>query len=355
MQHYFILNIHKMKKSLFNTPLIVFFFFSICSCSFTSNNDETKLPDYIHLSGFTQGTTYSVIYTDATYADYSKEIDSLLRAFSKSLSTYDSMSVISRINRNDTSVIPDSFFTEVFNKSIQISKETDGAFDITVASIANTWGFGSGKQQDVDSTIIDSLLQFVGYSKIRLDHNCIIKQNQNITLNVNAIAQGYSVDIVAGYLESKGIENYMVEIGGELKTRGKNPKGELWKIGIDKPDVNNSIENRVLQTIIQISGKALATSGNYRKFIEKDGVKYSHTLNPKTGYPVMQNLLSATIITDDCIIADAYATACMVKGLEDSKQFIKQHPETEAYFVYSDKKGNLQVYSTTGIDSMIVR
>jgi thiamine biosynthesis lipoprotein len=311
---------------------------------------RTGRGQYIKTAGFIQGTTYHITYESITGRNLQPEIDSLLAAFDRSASIYLPTSVISRINQNDPKVEADEIFIAVFNKSVEVWKETGGAFDITVAPLVNAWGFGFTASSATDSAAIDSLLQYVGMDKVTLSGKKIIKAHPNVMLDLNAIAQGYSVDLVSEYLENLGIKNYMVEIGGEVRTRGRNDKGNRWRIGIDKPVEGNRIPGSDLQAILQLNRHSLATSGNYRKFYEKDGVKYSHTIDPATGYPAMSNLLSATIIADDCMTADAYATACMVFGLEKSVDFLRKHRFLEAYLVYSNEKGEYNVYCTKGLN-----
>lgn len=345
--------------------ILTFLVLIILSCSQHSKNE------YFFISGFTQGTTYHITYQFKEHKTLKPEIDSILNQIDLSLSIYNPSSVISRINKNDTSVVCDEYFKNVFNKSIEIAEKTNGAFDITIAPVVNAWGFGSENKKDIDSALIDSLLQFVGYQRVKLNNNKITKPHPNIKLDANAIAQGYSADVIAGFLEKRQISNYLVEIGGEVKAKGKNKNNEYWRIGIDKPVEKSTEQNRELQTIIQLNNKSLATSGNYRKFFEENGVKYSHTINPKTGYPVKHNLLSVTVITDDCITADAYATAFMVLGLDESMRIVKNNPELEAYFICSPceiaphpdlsgisqgsgKNGEYQVYYTEGIKKLIL-
>lgn len=311
-----------------------------------------KKSDYINIVGFTQGTTYSITYSSPGKINYQAEIENLLAEFDTSLSTYNKQSVITAIN-NNTQNIADTYLKTVFIRAQEISKMTNGAFDITVGPLVNAWGFGLSKMDDMNQPKIDSILQFVGYNKVWLLNDMIIKSDERIKIDMNAIAQGYAVDVVANFLEENKVENYLVEIGGEARTKGLNPKKEAWKIGIDKPIDNNNLPGENMQAILHLSNKSLATSGNYRKFYEKDGMKYSHTINPKTGYPVSHSLLSATVIANDCMTADAFATAFMVIGLEESLDLIEQHKELEAYFIYSDSEGQMQVKSTPGIESII--
>ena len=301
---------------------------------------------YIKLAGFTQGTTYHITYKCKDKLNLQHKIDTLLADFDRSLSTYLRESIISRINQNDATVIPDDHFLRVFHKALEVYEETDGAFDITVAPIVNAWGFGFTEKADVDSNMIDSLLQYVGMNKIRLEEKKIVKKYHGTMLDVNAIAQGYSVDVVADFLDQKGISHYLVEIGGEVRTKGRNPKFKTWTVGIDKPVDNNFIPGEMLQAKIQLKNSSLATSGNYRKFYEQDGVKYAHSIDPKTGYPVLDNLLSVTVQASDCMSADAWATAFMVMGLEKTLRFLSEHQELQAYLIYSDTDGQLKTFTT---------
>jgi FAD:protein FMN transferase len=309
---------------------------------------------YDTVAGFAQGTTYHITYSSKNQEDLKPLIDSLLDSFNLSLSIYNNRSVISRFNRNDPGVKADDMFTEVFRKSEEVNRITGGAFDITVAPIVNALGFGSSKDtMNVDSAMIDSLLQYVGMAKVSLKDGRILKQNPHVMLDVNALAQGYSVDIVCRFLESRGIRNYLVEIGGEIRARGKNPSGQAWNVGIDKPEEGNVVPGAELQTVIRLKNRSLATSGNYRKYYERNGVKYVHTIDPKTGHPVISNLLSATVVARDCMTADAYATALMVFGLDRSIAFLKEHSFLEAYLVYADEKGQFRVYCTPGLQKFL--
>lgn len=307
-----------------------------------------------NFTGFTQGTTYSIVYSNnknISPEDLKLKVENILHDFDMSLSLYKDSSIISRLNRNED-VAPDSFFTEVFTKSAQISKMTDGAFDITVGPLVKAWGFGPDAHKSFSESKRDSLLKLVGMNKVSLVNGRLIKSDPGISLDVNAIAQGYSVDVICRYFDSVGILNYLVEIGGEVRGRGTKA-GAYWRIGIDKPVDNNLSPGETLQAIIRISDKALATSGNYRKFYVENGIKYSHTIDPKTGYPAKNQLLSATIVADDCAMADGIATACMVMGKEAAVEFIYRHPEFSAYFVFSDNSGNFSTWFSDNLKEYI--
>jgi len=334
--------------SKFRIVMIAFFFFIVLAC-----NQQEK-SEYIFIEGFTQGTSYHITYKTNKKRNFKKEIESIFTNIDSNFSLYVPSSVISRINKNDTSVIVDDFFKTVFNRAIEIAQITRAAFDITVAPLVNAWGFGFTEKLKVDSLLIDSLLQFVGIEKVKLVENKIIKENERVMLDLNAIAQGYSVDVVSDFLEKKRIHNYLVEVGGEVKTKGKNRNGENWRIGIDKPIENTNEFTRELQTVLQLSNKSLATSGSYRRFYEENGVKFSHTIDPKTGYPVKHSLLSVTVIANDCMTADAYATAFMVLGLDESIKIVDKNNEMEAYFIFSDEEEEFKTYFTRGISKLII-
>jgi thiamine biosynthesis lipoprotein len=330
-----------MKNSLFSGLLLLSLV--VFSC-------KEKKAVIANFTGFTQGTTYSIVYINnknINPEDLKLKVENILHKFDMSLSLYKDSSIISRLNRNEE-VVPDSFFTEVFTKSALISKMTDGAFDITVGPLVKAWGFGPDAHKNFSESKRDSLLKLVGMNKVSLINGRLIKSDPGICLDVNAIAQGYSVDVICRFFDSLGILNYLVEIGGEV--RGKGTKaGAYWRIGIDKPVDNNLSPGETLQAIIRISDKALATSGNYRKFYVENGIKYSHTIDPKTGYPAKNRLLSATIIADDCAMADGIATACMVMGIDGAIDFINKNPQLSGYFVFSDDDGNFKTWMSESL------
>ena len=324
--------------------ILVLFFFK--SYSLFSQDKEVKI------EGYAQGSTYHITYIDKQNRDFQVEIEKLLTDFDNSLSTYNPNSIISRINSNKKNVVVDNYFITCFNKAKEVWQNTEGAFDPTVYPLVNAWGFGPGKKQKIEKTKIDSILKFVGFDLIKLKGNKVIKKDPRVALDFNAFAQGYSVDVVSEFLNSKGITSYIVEIGGEVYAKGKNINNEFWKIGIEKPIDNKESENP-LKAIVNLENLAIATSGNYRRFIIEDGVKYAHHLDPKTGYPTKNNLLSASIIAKECITSDAYATGILVMGLEKAKVFLESHPEIQAYLIYSDEKGNYQVFETPGLNSIV--
>jgi len=330
-----------MRKITYTLSLIF-----ACATSIYSQQEPIKI------EGEAQGSTYHITYFDKENRDFQDEIEKILVDFDMSVSTYVPTSIISRINSNEPNVVVDKWFIACFNKAKEVWKNTGGAFDPTVYPLVNAWGFGPGKKQKIEKNKIDSILKFVGFNLISLKGNTIIKKDPRVALDFNAFAQGYSVDVVSEFLNSKGINAYIVEIGGELRAKGKKTNGDNWTIGIEKP-IDNKTSTNPLKAIVKLENISVATSGNYRRFIIEDGVKYAHHIDPKTGYPTKNNLLSASIFTKECISADANATGVLVMGLEKAKEFLQKHQELQAYLIYSDDKGNYQVFESPGLKSMI--
>lgn len=319
----------------------------IASCS-------EKEPVIEGFNGIAQGTTYSIVYDDNKNIDpddLKSEVEKILSDFDKSLSIYEDSSILSRINRNED-VVMDEYFLTAWSRSLEIYELTNGAFDITVGQLVSAWGFGPDEMRNFNESIRDSLLRLTGMQKVKLEDRKIIKEDPGIILDFNAIAQGYSVDVIYDFMEEKGLKNFLVEIGGEVRVKGTKG-GQLWRIGIDRPTDNNVIPGNDLKAVIRISDQSLATSGNYRKFYVENGVKYSHTINPHTGNPAKNNLLSVTIVADDCATADGIATACMVMGLEDAKEFIERNPQFSGYFIYSDEQGNFQTWISESLKDRV--
>lgn len=335
-----------LKNNLF---VFILFFLVLISCEGPGEGSWMKI------SGFTQGTTYNITYLDTDSTDYREDIDSILADFDQSLSTYIPESLISKINQGDDIPALDAMFIKCFNAAREVYEQSDGAFDITVAPLVNAWGFGFTEKESVDSNLIDSLLQFVGMNKIALEDGQIRKSTEGVMIDMNGIAQGYSVDVISGFLESMDIMDYLVEIGGEVRTHGLNSRGSEWRVGIDKPVEGLQLAGVELEAIISLSGMSLATSGNYRRFYEMDGMKYSHTIDPATGYPVRHGLLSATVLCDECMYADAYATTFMVMGIAYAKSFLASRPDLEAFLIYNSEKGEYIVWSTPGLENMLER
>lgn len=337
-----------MKKQHILFCIGLFMALGLLSCNRLNPEHEVKI------NGLAQGTYYAITYFDHETRDLQPEIDSFFNAFDKSASVYLDSSIISRINNNEPSVFADDAFTMVFNKSQEVSAATDGAFDITTMPLTNAWGFGFTDPMKLDSAQVDSLLQYVDYRMVNLVDGIFIKQKPEITIDYNAIAQGYSSDLIGKILEDKGITNYLIDVGGEVLGKGKKPDGSLWKVGIEKPTAAAD-DPRSLDAIVNLEDKALASSGNYRRFFMKDGVKYSHTIDPKTGYPVTHTLLSVSVLADDCMTADAYATAFMVMGVEKAKAFIGSHTGLEAHFIFTNRDGGYETWTSPGLEKLIVK
>ncbi len=293
------------------------------------------------------GTTYSIIYLADEALDLQQEIDSVFQVVNRSMSTYIPDSDISKINRGDSTVVVDAMFREVFLLSKRVYETSDGYFDPTVGVLVNAWGFGPGEQIALDSTKVDSLLQYVGFDKVQLTvEGTIRKRSPELFFDFNAIAKGYAIDRLGKLLEANAIDNYLVEVGGEVLSKGENTISEKqWTVGIDDPEAENG---RQLKRIIRLKDKALASSGNYRKFrVDPDtGEKYVHTINPKTGYTKNSKVLAASVIADDCATADAYATAFMAMDLEDSKAVLAKTSGLYAYIIYLDEEGSTQEFMT---------
>ncbi|KAA2215942.1 FAD:protein FMN transferase [Maribacter flavus] len=301
------------------------------------------------------GTTYNIIYLGNEKLDFQAEIDSVFTVVNKSLSTYIPDSDISRINRGDSLVVVDRMFQEVFELSRKVHKQTKGYFDPTVGTLVNAWGFGPGEQISMDSLTVDSLLQYVGFNKVSISpQNRVIKQNPNIYFDFNAIAKGYAIDRLAVMLDNKGIENYLVEVGGEVVAKGINlEKEKPWVVGIDDPQAEMG---RQMKLLINMSDRALASSGNYRKYRVDSisGKKYVHTIDPITGYTKNSNTLGVTILANDCATADAYATAFMAMDLHEAFKVINYNKDLEAYIIYLDEKGVTQEFLTKGFKELLV-
>jgi len=303
----------------------------------------------IKLNGFAFGTTFKITYFSEEDQEFSKEMDSLFHLLNKSLSTYITTSDISKINQGDSSITVDSYFEEVYKKSLRIYNETNGIFDPTIGILVNAWGFGPKKIDTLPNAAkVNELLNLVGFDKIELKDGRIIKKHDSIFFDFNAIAKGYAVDIASRYLESKNITDYLVEIGGEIRSRGINKrKNAPWEMGIENPNFDGS---RSINKIVNLNNASTATSGSYRKFKldTVTGKKYAHILNAKTGYPVQNSLLSATVIAKlDCADVDGYATALMAMSFEDAISFLAKHPELKGFLIYSDVNGTLESYSTS--------
>ncbi|MDC1452080.1 FAD:protein FMN transferase [Vicingaceae bacterium] len=328
---------------------------SLFSCTNPSGKEKevaNSASTEIVIKGEAQGTTYTVKYLAEDYEEGLKErFDQLLNEIDLSMSTYVPNSKISRLNNGDTIEL-DDLFLSVYKLSFNVNIETKGAFDPTIGPLIIAWGFDFANPQKMDSAIVNSLLESSGFDQFVVKGKQMYRTNDAARINFNAVAQGYSVDVMAQMLDKMNIENYYIELGGELKVKGKNKFGDWWVIGIDRPDGKN-LERNLAQRI-SLENSAMATSGNYRNFYEMDGKRYSHTLNPKTGYPAENSLLSATVITNDCGTADALATAFMVMGKGKIISYLEQHPNTKAYLIFSSKDGEFETYVTPNLKQYLL-
>jgi thiamine biosynthesis lipoprotein len=310
---------------------------------FLGCKNEVK-PTNFTLKGFVFGTSYKIVYLNAT-KNHQKSIDSLFYLMNKSLSTYLPTSDISKLNAGDSSIFVDELFTEVFTKSKRIYNETDGFFDPTVGNLVNSWGFGPKNEQKNLSIIeVKEQMQFVGFNKVSLIAGTVSKEHSKIYLDFNAIAKGYGIDVIARFFNSKKIDNYLIEIGGEIRTKGFKKNDLPWVVKLTDPIQK---DGKTGFKTINISNKSMATSGNYRKYrVTKEGEKYVHSVNPKTGYAVESNLLSVSVIANlDCADVDGYATAFMIMGLEKTKEFLKKHKNLEVILLFTNNNGNLEEFS----------
>lgn len=318
----------------------------------TSCSTRTKR-EYRQIRGFAQGTTFNIQYYHPQNRDLSDPIGQILERIDSSMSVYRDNSIINAFNASQEGIEVDSLLAQVVEQSLQCHRQTNGAFDITVGPLVKAWGFYARQNQVPSDDTIAHLMGFIGDGMIALDGLFLGKKHAEVKIDVNAIAPGFTVDRIAAYFEKIGIKDYLVEVGGELRSLGNSPRGTPWRVGIDRPD-DHAVSGENLQAIIEISGQSLVTSGNYRKFFMKDGVRYSHTIDPTTGRPVEHSLLSATVLDSTSARADALATAFMVMGKDKAIQWLQANPGVEVYLIYSDEKGNYQVWMSEGIKKRIV-
>jgi thiamine biosynthesis lipoprotein len=331
------------------TPALILVFIALII--FPSCKPEAKK---MMFTGETQGTYYAITYFDARGRDFQPVVDSLLRAFDLSVSMWVPESVISRINKGDPTALPDEWFKDIYLKALTVSEKTGGSFDFTIGPLVNAWGFGFKNKILLDSAKVDSLKGLVDYRTVRLEEGRIVKEKPDIQFDFNAIAQGYAVDLLGEFLQNRGIEDFLVDIGGEVLGKGAKPDGSAWIVGIENPAAD-SLSERSINTMVRLSNMAVSTSGSYRKYRIENGQRYSHTIDPFTGYPVKHNLLSVTVLADNCAIADAYATSFMVMGFEKAKDFIARNPGLEAFFIVATGEETYDTYATEGFEKIIVK
>ncbi|BDC98193.1 FAD:protein FMN transferase [Persicobacter psychrovividus] len=319
-------------------------------------SEHTK--NMVYLEGETMGTYYHIKYIDPQGRNFKTQVDSLLVAFNQSQSTYIPTSEISVFNKNHGLTYQSPYFYQVLKTSKQVYEATDGAFDPTVLPLVKAWGFGPGKKDEMTPHKVDSLKALVDFKSISFDSLAAQKSRPEVQLDFSALAKGYGVDVVTDYIRAQGIDNIMVEIGGEVDCYGISDKNQAWVIGIDEPLTADELKarggGRQLFAAIQVQDRGMATSGNYRNYYIENGKKYAHTIDPKSGYPVQHSILSATVLAPNCMIADAYATAFMVMGVEKAKTVLQQHPELDAYLIYSDENGKLKVYATKKAEQSMI-
>ncbi len=325
--------------------LLILFLFS---CS--SSENKILVKNY----GDAQGSYFHIKYLSENGENYKLQIDSIFLEVDSSLSIYKEYSLISKLN-NGKNIKTDTLFNAVFRGAQKVFLETEGNFDCSIYPLVNAWGFYDNRL--VDSIEIDSLrfinmLQFIGFDKISLINDSLVMP-KGMSLDFNSIAQGFTVDLISEFLESKGISNYLVEVGGEILAKGKNADQNIWRVGVDKPSDSIDHNERFL-FILDLDDKALATSGNYRKFYKKNGTKYSHTINPFTAFPAKNRLLSVSVVHDNCMLADAYATAFMTMGVKKTKYFIERQPEIEVYLVYTGNDGTWKSFISSSMEKRIV-
>ena len=340
------MNKQQSKRLILQLPFLILLIVGTVMIIYNQKNTP-----YQHDKGMIFGTVYHVTYQNSD--NLNDQIVAELNKVDSSLSMFNKQSVITKVNDNQDIEV-DQMFGDVFTLARTVSADTDGAFDITVAPLVNAWGFGFKSGNMPSRHTIDSLRTFVGYKRVELHDSRIVKADPRVMLDCSAIAKGYGCDVVAELLRRKGIDNFMVEIGGEVVTSGISEKRVPWKIGVTKPSDDSLSVNNELQTVLNITDKAMATSGNYRNFYYKNGKKYAHTIDPATGYPVQHSLLSATVISDRCAKADAYTTAFMVMGLEKAKKVLDRHRDLMAYLIYSDHKGEYKVWFSPSLRDKII-
>jgi thiamine biosynthesis lipoprotein len=304
------------------------------------------------LQGEAQGSYYAITYFDEQGRNFQREIDSIFLAMDMSVNLWVNNSVITKVNRNEE-VTLDSIFIDNFRIAQEAARLSDGYFDPTISPIVAAWGFSYKNGDSITPQLIDSLKQLVDYRKVHIENGKVIKENPAMTLDFNAIAQGYTSDLIAAFLDSRGITNYLVDTGGEIMARGGKPNGRPWIVGIEKPAENEDSE-RIVHTRIALRDKGLVTSGSTRKYVERDGKRYSHCIDPHTGYPVEHQLLSATVLAENSVWADALASICMVMGMEQSLPLIQSMDGVEAYYIFVNEKGDLETFATEGFKKLIV-
>lgn len=308
------------------------FFVFIVACCFLTGCGSVEKQQFF---GATQGSYFSIIYYDEQNRNFSREFDSIFKEIENTLSLWDENSMISRVNRNDETVVLNQIFIDNFNYAIRAAELSEGYFDPTVGPLVSAWGFHFKEGMVMTSEVVDSIKQLVGYHKVKIEDGKVIKENPAMTLDFNAVAQGYTTDMIGDFLIDKGVKNFLVDVGGEILAKGNKPNGDLWKVGIEKPAEDKNAE-RIIQEIVELKDKSIVTSGNYRKYVERNGKRYSHSIDPNTGFPASNNMLSATIICDDTAWADCLASICMLVGIEKAQEILATQEGVKAFFIYEE-------------------
>lgn len=326
----------------------IFFLFALALTVISCKNKSA----YFTNDGKAYGSYYHIVYESPDGTDFHSQIEERLKELTMVFSTFEKESEISKVNNNQP-VVLSNYFINCFKRAQEVSSISGGAFDITVMPMVNAWGFGFKNRENITSAFIDSLKAIVGYQSVKLEDGKIIKQHPETMLDMAALASGYTSDLIAGFLAEKGCQNYLVDMNGEVVAKGFNARGKTWTIGISEP-IDDPMGNDEIHAVVRLDGKALATSGNYRNFYIEGGVKYAHTIDPKTGYPVQHSLLSSTVLADDCITADAFATVFMVIGLEKGIELARQVPGLDVYFIYADSTGANKTYYSENFRQILV-
>jgi len=343
---------NRRRNAIYSLVLVVVL---IAVWTYRNNTDDAKespLP-YTLITGEAQGTTYSITYQDSLGRNFKLPIDSILLDFDKALSTYRTNSEISYFNQpeNDTLTFKSKYFYPVLESAEKIYKASDGAFDPTIYPLIKAWNITKGGDNLPDSALIESIKENTGFDKINYNKQAVWTENKAIGLNFNASAQGYAIDVLFSFLKKQDIKNMMIELGGEVRAAGLSSRDEPWSIGIDNPQYQKGKEKRA--AIIKVKDEAISTSGNYRNFFTRNGVTYGHTIDPRTGYPVQKDIISATVLAETCMEADAWSTAFMVLGMEESKKILTQQTNLKVYFIYVDESGTAQNYYSDNLAPII--
>lgn len=337
------------KRNILYTILLLVSMFGV----YMYRKNQTQVPQPILVEGQTMGTTYHITYFDSANRNFKISIDSLLVIINKSINNYDSLSEISQFNKSDGGIafsLP--YLLPPVSKAAEVFRASKGAFDPTVMPLVNAWGFSHGKMLSMNQQRVDSLQSFIGFEKIKITKDSLVKLDSHVQLDFGGIGQGYGADVITEFLKSKGISNMLVELGGEGMACGVNQTtGNPWNIGILDP--NSTRDSIFFKAYVGLQDKSFTTSGNYFNYKIIDGKKYSHTIDPETGYPVQREILSASIFADNATLADAWGTAFMVMGHSKAMEILKEHPELDAFLIFTNANGNVETYATPGIAPFI--